>query len=493
MIITPYHRLKKHLCHFIFVILTVFSVPAGALECSVDQLGSMPHQVLPCFLAAPNATPVSWSFVGAEHQGSITVLRYILTSQFWPDASLSQAGQDWQHNLVLYIPDTVRSSLAFLLLNGGTRYRLPDQRYSAPDRFDPLFIAQQSQTVVISVEDLPNQYLTFDDHIARREDGIIAYTWQRYMEQPGKNAFWPGHLPMTRAAIAAMDAVQHIAGEKHFPRPEQFVVAGASKRGWAAWLTTLADKRIAALIPVVIDILDTQNTLQHIYRSLQNNWPSAFVDYVQQGITARMGTTAFAKLMQVEDPLSYLSQPGYTERLAIPKYIISASGDDFFVADSVRVYYDRLPGEVTLRVLPNQRHSVDGNITTHALTEFYQLFLKRQPRPIVTWKSDTHGQLTRVTFSAVPQRVVLWSALNPTARDFRVTAGVSFTAMELTPSCDRTGCDVPLTTPPVTQGYQARFVEAHYLLGEQSFTLTTPIFITPCTYPDGRPATFVCQ
>ena len=37
-------------------------------------------------------------------------------------------------------------------------------------------------------------------------------------------------------------------------RIDKFIVSGVSKRGWAAWLATIADQRIAAIIPIVIDI-----------------------------------------------------------------------------------------------------------------------------------------------------------------------------------------------------------------------------------------------
>ena len=39
----------------------------------------------------------------------------------------------------------------------------------------------------------------------RDEDAIIAYTWDRYLRTGDER--WPARLPMTKAAVRAMDAV----------------------------------------------------------------------------------------------------------------------------------------------------------------------------------------------------------------------------------------------------------------------------------------------
>jgi hypothetical protein len=68
---------------------------------------------------------------------------------------------------------------------------------------DPSYasIATTSHTVVSVLYDVPNQTLTFtnDAHGPRGEDGIIAYTWKRYLETG--DATWLARLPMTKAAV----------------------------------------------------------------------------------------------------------------------------------------------------------------------------------------------------------------------------------------------------------------------------------------------------
>ena len=54
-------------------------------------------------------------------------------------------------------------------------------------------------------------------------------------------------------------------------------------------------------------------------------------------------TENFEKLLKIVDPLAYLDS-AYAERLAIAKYIVNASSDDFFTPDNSDIYFDRLPG-----------------------------------------------------------------------------------------------------------------------------------------------------
>ena len=61
---------------------------------------------------------------------------------------------------------------------------------------------------------------------------------------------------MVKGVVKAMDVLQEF-GKKEWAVPiAQFIVAGASKRGWATWLTAAVDSRVAAIAPVVIDTLN---------------------------------------------------------------------------------------------------------------------------------------------------------------------------------------------------------------------------------------------
>ena len=41
---------------------------------------------------------------------------------------------------------------------------------------------------------------------------------------------------------------------------DSFVVAGGSKRGWTTWTTAAVDKRVVAIVPIVIDMLNVEKS-----------------------------------------------------------------------------------------------------------------------------------------------------------------------------------------------------------------------------------------
>src|SRR5579883_2168441 len=44
---------------------------------------------------------------------------------------------------------------------------------------------------------------------------------------------------------------------------DHFVVAGGSKRGWTTWLVGTVDPRVIAIVPLVIDALNSEKITQH--------------------------------------------------------------------------------------------------------------------------------------------------------------------------------------------------------------------------------------
>jgi PhoPQ-activated pathogenicity-related protein len=191
------------------------------------------------------------------------------------------------------------------------------------------------------------------------------------MDNPYNNACLAGHLPMTKSIIKAIDASYDIFLKKYNIKIQEFILAGASKRGWAIWLAALEDSRVSAIIPIVIDILNVPETISHICQSYKDGCPEALRDYKNTGVTDKIHSKNFKQLMKIEDPFSYLSpeyDKKYQSRLSIPKYIINSSGDDFFVPDSSKFYFNKLPGKQNyIRYLPNSMHYLSGNPISDAL------------------------------------------------------------------------------------------------------------------------------
>ena len=191
--------------------------------------------------------------------------RYVrdMTSQSWRAASEVNRTL-WRHWVTIIRPEKVEGETALLFITGGSNDGKP------PERPDPMLLnmALTTSTVVAQVRLVPNQPLVFsDDKQPRREDEIIAYTWDKFLR--GGDETWPLRLPMTKAAVRAMDTVTAFgaAPEGGGVRVQKFVVAGASKRGWTTWTTAAVDRRVVAIAPLVIDVLNVEKALVHHWRA----------------------------------------------------------------------------------------------------------------------------------------------------------------------------------------------------------------------------------
>src|SRR6185436_3553833 len=144
-------------------------------------------------------------------------------------------------------------------------------------------IAMDTGTVVADLGMVPNQPLRFTDSggVPRSEDNIIAYTRVKHFST--KDDTWLVRLAMVKSGVRAMDAIQEFlaseAGGKL--KIDQFVVSGGSKRGWTTWLVGAVDKRVIAIMPTVIDALNSQVITRHHFEAYGFFSPS-LQDYVNQ-------------------------------------------------------------------------------------------------------------------------------------------------------------------------------------------------------------------
>jgi PhoPQ-activated pathogenicity-related protein len=398
-----------------------------------------------------------------------------LTSQTW-NPPVAADRSVWKHWLTVAVPDRVDYATGFLYITGGSN------KDKAPEKVDSLIsdLALTTHTVVAELRMVPNQPLTFPDGLKPEmvEDQFIAYTWDKYLRTG--NDLWPARLPMTKSAVRAMDAVQQFVASDAGGRikVESFMVAGGSKRGWTTWTTAAVDKRVVAIAPMVIDLLNNEKSFEHHYRAYGFYSP-AVKDYEELGIMKWNGTPKFHKLMQIEEPYEY------RDRLTMPKYIVNSAGDQYFLPDSSRFYFDDLKGEKYLRYVPNTDHSLKNSDARQGLIAFYDAFLRHKPRPRFTWKFDGDGSI-RVTAIDKPVEVKLWQATNPEHRDFRLMAiGPAYTSTILSPQKD--GAYVGTVGKPA-KGWSAYFVELTYDSGgKYPMKFTTGVRINPDTLPFAAP------
>jgi PhoPQ-activated pathogenicity-related protein len=436
-----------------------------------------PPTALDLYVAAPDSH-FSFHKVGdLPGVDGVTVTVLELTSQQWPTGEQTDRPV-WTHWLVVYRPTHVARDVGLLFIGGGDNDGTRPSKVNAP----LAEMARDTSSVTAELRMVPNQPLTFRDDPARKarsEDEIVAYTWDRYLRTGDER--WPLRLPMTKAAVRAMDAMTAwTASAQGGGRPvRRFVVAGASKRGWTTWTTAAVDRRVVAIIPAVIDLLRVVPSFTRHWQAY-GFWAPAVQDYVDQGIMRWLGTPQFARLMALVDPWSY------RDRYTMPKFILNSSGDQFFLPDSAEFYFDGLPGEKHLRYVPNSDHSLDGTDAFESLEAFYALIVTGTPRPHVAWSRDAHGHL-QVTSSDRPGRVRLWTATNPDARDFRLeTFGPHWTSVAL----DRSGPNrwsARIQPPP--RGWTAAFVELTFPSGGRyPLVVTTDVNVTPDRLPFPPPS-----
>ncbi|WP_115555085.1 PhoPQ-activated pathogenicity-related family protein [Xanthomonas arboricola] len=439
-------------------------------------------QALICYRDAVEQQPLVYTRGATSRIAGVERRDYLLTSQTWsPEGLVTPA--TWQHDVAMYVPADALPTRALLISTNGTRHPVAGSAAQPASELPPealAALAQRSRTVVIALSDIPNQALQYQgDAAPRREDDSVAYSWSLFLQSPQQRKTMPLHVPMAAAIARTMSLAERELAPLQIHR---FILAGASKRGWASWHATIADPRVDAVVPFVIDILNMPAVLDHMYWAYGGNWPIAFNAYAKQAITAQLQTPAFAQLVQLQDPLSYLHTP-YRKRLRVPKYIVNASGDDFFLPDNTQFFYDALPGSKALRMVPNSAHNGIRTSIVDSLVPFIARLQQQRSLPNV---SDTlrAGDAPHIRFrsSERPTQVRLWAATNPQARDFRYACGIRYHA---TPIALARGNSVSVPVQIPDAGWSAYFVEATYadgfvatsqtyVLGKQQYPSTAP-------------------
>ncbi|MCU0250397.1 MAG: PhoPQ-activated pathogenicity-related family protein [Vicinamibacterales bacterium] len=452
------------------LLLAVPCSPAGVARAQVPALAPAPgaaKTALDRYVGAPDPS-YKYELAATIPGEGYTAFVLDMTSQTWR-APGEVDRTAWKHWLTVITPDKVRHQKAFLYITGGSNNN------PAPKAADENLarVAVLTGSVVAELRMVPNQPLTFlDDTQPRSEDGIVAYTWDKFLR--GGDDQWPLRLPMTKAAVRAMDAVvSYCASQK--VAVDGFVVAGASKRGWTAWTTAAVDRRVVAVVPLVIDLLNIVPSFKH-HLAVYGYYAPAVADYEELGIMAWSDSPRYRALMAIEEPYEY------RQRLTMPKFMVNATGDQFFVPDSWRFYLDQLSGVTSLRYVPNADHSLRGTDAWLSVLAWYHALLNGAPLPQFTWQIDKDGAV-RVRSKDAPSAVTLWQATNPGARDFRLSSiGAKWKGSPL--KAGSSG-EYVARVPRPFRGYTAYMVELTFPSGVAMapFTFTTGVKVVPDIEP----------
>jgi len=463
--------ITHHVCTVSLILIFIFSSGCSEIEqdASAEERQSNPVEEL--ILQADEAWSYDEVHVVEEFGYTTYVLR--MTSQVWLDEERAEPAE-WWHWLTIVIPDEVQTDKALLWIGGGSHN---DQQ---PMNADQILIqaALATNSITAELHNVPFQPVTFSEGSDEElyEDALIAYGWRQFLESgvDDSAAEWLARVPMTIAAKRAMDTITEFTGERAAHSVENYVVAGASKRGWTAWTTAAFDDRVVGVAPAVIDLLNIIPSFEHHWRSL-GEWSPAISDYEEQGIMDWKHSAEFERLVELVDPLSY------AERLDMPKYIINSGSDEFFLPDSWQFYWDQLPGDKYLRYIPNTGHNISGTDALESLIAFYSHIVEDQPLPKMEWEVD--GNVIRVETDPdnPPDEINLWSAGNSTARDFRLH--IIYQSWNSDPVLLNDEGVYEITIPEPQQGYTVNFIEAVYNTDGLPFKQTTGTLVLPDSYP----------
>ncbi len=389
-------RFMKTMGQIIFVVVAFSSVAVAAEPTGTSN----PTTALIDYVNRPEPA-FAWKLKENQNTEAGTVYRVELTSQEWH-------GITWKHPLNIYEPPKISYPHHVLLfVTGGRNGQEPSQ-----SNIDSgLKLAHLTGARVAVLHQVPNQPLLGD----RREDNLITETWLRFLKTGDKT--WPLLFPMVKSAVKAMDAVEAIAKTQWKQPVKGFVITGASKRGWTSWLTPVADKRIIATAPIVIDVLNFRAQMQH-QLDTWGKFSEQIIDYSSKGLIVhgRDETPRETELRTMMDPYNYRAQ------LKLPKLLINGTNDQYWVVDAMRLYWDDLVGPKFVLQVPNAGHSLKGGRESAytTLAAFFRMNAAGAKLPQIKWQhSHTESEITLKINSSPPAKTaMLWTAHSET-KDFR--------------------------------------------------------------------------
>jgi PhoPQ-activated pathogenicity-related protein len=420
---------------------------------------SLPQGKLAEYIAKPDPS-FTFREVASGNLAGAEFVEYLMTSQTW-------RGTAWKHQLFLLRPTRMKPDAkhGLLFIHGGRwkpEYEGPRQNVEPPK--EALLFVRLAETIGAPVAIV--RHVPFQPMFDRNEDALIAYTFEQYMRTGDSE--WPLLLPMTKSAVRAMDAVQTIVKERWKASINSFTVTGASKRGWTTWLTAAADKRVMAIAPMVIDVLNMQVQMDH-QRATWGEFSDEIADYSTLNLQDQLKTPRGQSLLSIVDPYSY------RRMLTQPKLILLSTNDRYWPLDALKNYWPGLPNPKHVLYVPNQGHGLsDPERVITGLSAIHRYAAAGKNLPKTTWSFATAKDALTVQVKAdqTAQRVLVWTARSAT-RDFRDSP---WTSQECSKAKDGYACSVERGKV----GYTAAFAETSFKdEGGPMFSTSTNVCITP--------------
>jgi len=434
----------------------VFSLCIGIFQLYA-QLAITPETALKSYVNNGDKT-FSWELKDSFTQGDVTGYNLLLTSQTW-------RGITWRHQLTVMVPKENLHDGAMLFITGGSN-KQEQPNWSKSDKLWPslMGIAAKNKAIVVLLKQAPNQPLYGN----LTEDALISYTLHNFKKDGDYS--WPLLFPMVKSAVKAMDAVQEFSKQTLKHEVNNFVVTGASKRGWTTWLSAaIDDKRVKAIGPMVIDMLNMPATLDYQLKSY-GAYSEQIEDYVKLEIPQTANTPQGNAITTMIDPYSYRA------KLTVPKLIFIGTNDEYWTVDAIKHYYDQIPGKNMIHYVPNAGHDLGGGKQAlEALSAFFGTTINGRNYPTPTWKVSPKKKGAQVSIKTDRNDLVdavVWTATS-SDKDFRNEKWTSYSLGVSNTS------KIKLQEAYAGSGYKAFYVDLKYKdANGGTYTVSTRMFLT---------------
>ena len=382
-----------------------------------------------------------WSKQSETQAGEVKIVTLKVRSQTW-------RGLPWEHSVQIFLPNKITHAKTALLLITGDGPGPNETVLGAA-------IAPRLEAPAVILYNVPNQPLLG----GKREDDLIAHTFQEFLESGDDT--WPLLFPMVKSAVAAMDAAQEFSRKDLGQAIEDFVVTGASKRGWTTYLTAATDPRVRALAPIVFDNLNFNKQMPR-QLALWGKYSEQIEDYTRRGLQQKIDAPSGKKLVSMVDPWYYRAD------LKQPKLLIHGANDRYWATDATSLYWNDLPDPKYLLAVPNAGHGIsDRERVLNTMTAFFHASAANRKLPRLDAKYEQrNGKVEiRVTASEEPSGVRVWSA-RAADMDFRPARFESGT--EVLGAGKERRAELPVEPSGL-----ALYTEAQFEQAGRTFTLTT--------------------
>ena len=174
---------------------------------------------------------------------------------------------------------------------------------------------------------------------------------------------------------------------------------------------------------------------------------------------------------------SWVDPYNYRNRYTMPKLLLLGTNDPYWVVDSLRHYWNDLPGPKLIFQTPNAGHDLGGGKeAVETLAAWFQIIADHEELPKMDWtlQPTATGASISVNVNQTAKRIRLWTA-ESTDRDFRDD---KWSSQDLTiqPGSAHATAEVPSPA----KGYRAYMLEVTLTSPKgEDYRLSTEARVTP--------------